>query len=282
MSRFHTDCVVDRNTINIVSSEEPQVLDLTTVSTQGGSVGLHINGRWEIDESIGIIYSLWESLVFAKRATERANQEKKEAQNREIKQMLTSGHLCKEKVEPSFFDDLFRVMEQNWSLCANVMEIDLSLDPTADYTKNLYSVKDVLNSLIVRSNLQVLRLKHFGPNLLLGSLATLREMDQLDFLDVSDNQLETKDFDFVLRLIPGDTIDPVDVNFLRNRITDEESVAIFLCGKPNIRSVKIRTQSPRDLDLGKIRAFLSPREIVIDEGDDVVCHTPDLTTPVAV
>jgi len=100
-----------------------------------------------------------------------------------IDEMLKKGHVYNAKAEPRFFDALFFVLEKDWSICKEVFVIHK--DPPASYSGNIYPVHTVLNELIVRSSLQSLTLRRFGPDLLVASLATLSLMEQLDDVDVS-------------------------------------------------------------------------------------------------
>lgn len=215
--------------------------------------------------------SLAEDIALPDAANRKDNEAKKaeclspnleQEESRElIKQMFVDGCIYKEKAKPTFFEDLLVVMEQDWSRCKKVLVIYLTLDNTVAHT---YFVQKVLNALIVRSQLQSLTLKHFGANLLLGSLATLSEMEQLDYLDVSDNELEIADFDFVLRLLPDDPIDKIDVDFQRNKISGECAVALLLdVANCNLKSVKLSLQS-EPLNLVEIRKHLESNVILLE------------------
>lgn len=170
-----------------------------------------------------------------------------------IKEMLVQGCIAKERAPPRFFDGLLYVMEQDWKRCAGVLTICIELIPEEKYDENIFRVSGVLNELILHSNLQSLTLKHFSRQLLLDSLATLRCMEQLDYLDVSHNSLELSGIDFVLQLLPDDPIDPIVVNFEHNNITDEDDVGLVFRFQPNLKSVKIADQESRKLDIARIR-----------------------------
>lgn len=80
-------------------------------------------------------------------------------------------------------------------------------------------------------------------------------------MDVSHNNLQVADFDFVLRLLPTNPIDgQIDVDFSNNNIQDENTVALLLGVKANLKRVKLGAQSPTGLDLNAINSALTTRK----------------------
>ena len=172
-----------------------------------------------------------------------------------IKAMIADGNICQKRTPPRFFDGLFYLLEQDWSQCQNVIAIHLELIPDLNYEENIFQVAGVLCELILNSDLEYLTLKWFPPELLLNSLATLREMTMLDYLDVSNNSLTTNQFAFLLRSLPEDPIDKIEANFSKNCIMDEKSVARLIGAKTIFKSVQISSQLEGELDLAAIRTL---------------------------
>lgn len=180
-------------------------------------------------------------------------------QLRAIKDMFSNGRIYTEKAEPWFFDALIFVMQHDWSVCDKVCVIYLTLvrDPK-DYSANVYPVHTVLNELILRSNLQSLTLRRFGSSLLVACLATLPRMEQLDYLDVSSNELTFVEFDFVLRLLPDDPIDKITVDFFDNQISGGGCALLLNACRHKLGTVKLKAQTPNNLDI-RIVGDLTPQ-----------------------
>lgn len=176
---------------------------------------------------------------------------------REIKEMLAQRCVYKDPCPPRFFDGLLYVMEQDWSRCTDVVTIYLELIPGATYDQNIFRVSGVLNQLIEHADLQSLTLRGFPEMLLLlASLSTLDEKEELDYLDVSHNSLTTPGLDFVLRSLPVDPIDKIEANFEHNDITSEDSVSLLLENQLNLKSVKIADQESGKLNVSEIKRQL--------------------------
>lgn len=174
----------------------------------------------------------------------------------EIKEMFGRGCIEKKLAPPRFFDGLLYVMEQNWKQCNDVLTIHLELIPGENYEHNIFHLSGVLNELIQHSTLQALTLKEFPPDMVLASLATLTGMHELDYLDLSNNSLDTGGLDSVLYQLPRRPIDPIHANFEHNAITDERLVGLFLRHHHNLKSVKIADQKSGKLDTALIQAKL--------------------------
>jgi len=177
--------------------------------------------------------------------------------------MLEQGYIIKERAPPRFFDGLLCVVEQDWKRCANLFTIDIEIIPEEKYDENIFRVSGVLNEIIVRSNIQSLTLRYFPRDLLLDSLATLSESEQLDYLDVSHNSLELDGLHFVFRLLPDDPIVPIDCNFEHNSIADEDDVGLFFRFQHHLKSVKIADQGSRKLDIARIRDHMNKESVSI-------------------
>lgn len=270
-------------------SSSPSLYPVSGPSGSGGSLDhlkIKIHGELELTELMAILRTVEESFKTGK---EQQKHQTKDGANDEpkivaeempdetarlaalfpgldsnpeivaIKAMLERGVIHNERAPPRFFDGLFYVMERNWRKCVDVFKIHLELVPEEKYDQNIFRVSGVLNELILRSTLQSLTLKHFPRDILIDSLATLQKSEELDYVDVSHNSLKLSGVRYVLRLLPEDPIDPIEINFEHNDILDddEDRVGLLFQFHPtnNLKSVRIADQGEsRELDLARIRA----------------------------
>ena len=172
-----------------------------------------------------------------------------------IRRMLEKGEVVKKDARPSFFDGLFYVMEKTPGICSNVKSIDIELERKADYSKNIYELHSVLNTLILGSDLQSIKLNFFKPETLVATLATLKVQNGITHINLANISLGVTQFDLVLRSLPSGTA--IEADLSQNNIDSEENVALLLYGNKKLKSLKIISQQGKPLDLEKIAKNLS-------------------------